>query len=99
MATYAVTVNVPNPTLIKTAMTATADIILFTMDDAIAIPKSALQAGGETADQKMVYVVNARNGLEERIVSIGKSTETMVVIVSGLNEGETVVTTKIGKFQ
>ena len=99
VATYAVTVNVPNPTLIKTAMTATADIILFTLDNAIAIPKSALQAGGETADQKMVYVVNARNGLEERIVSIGKSTETMVVIVSGLNEGETVVTTKIGKFQ
>lgn len=99
VATYAVTVNVPNPTLIKTAMTATADIVIFTEEDTIAIPKSALQAGGETSDQKMVYLLNDRGGMEERYVTIGRTTETMVVILDGLQEGEKVVTTKIGRIQ
>ncbi len=99
VATYAVTVNVPNPTLIKTAMTATADIVIFTLEDTIAIPKSALQAGGETADRKMVYLLNDRGGMEERYVTIGRTTETMVVILDGLQEGEKVITTKIGRIQ
>jgi len=99
VATYAITVNVPNPTLIKTAMTATADIVIFTMEDTIAIPKSALQAGGDTAEQKMVYLLNDRGGLEERNVTVGRTTETMAVILEGLQEGEKVITTKIGRIQ
>ena len=99
VATYAITVNVPNPTLIKTAMTATADIVIFTMEDTIAIPKSALQAGGEAADQKMVYLLNDRGGLEERNVTVGRTTETMAVILEGLQVGEKVITTKIGRIQ
>jgi RND family efflux transporter MFP subunit len=99
VATYAITVNVPKPTLIKTAMTATADIVIFTMEDTIAIPKSALQAGGDTAEQKMVYLLNDRGGLEERNVKVGRTTETMAVILEGLQEGEKVITTKIGRIQ
>lgn len=99
VATYAITVNVPNPTLIKTAMTATADIVIFTLEDTIAIPKSALQAGAEGANQKMVYLLNDRGGLEERNVTVGRTTETMAVILEGLQAGEKVITTKIGRIK
>lgn len=69
-------------------MAATADIIVETKDDVLLVPSAALQT---RAGQSVVRVL--RGGREETIVvETGLSSETQTEIVSGLNEGDEVIT-------
>ncbi len=74
---------------LRSGMSCKAEIIVAQYDDAVYIPVQAvLRVGG----QPTVFVVN--NGvLEERKVEIGMDNNSMIMIRSGLREGETVLLT------
>jgi len=64
-------------------------IRLSTSTEAIVVPVPAVQTG---QDGKFVYVVKPDNTVEARQVTAGRSVDREIVIVKGLNAGETVVT-------
>ncbi len=58
--------------------------------NALLVPQSAI---GKNADgQAMVYVTNADNQVEQRSVALGLTQDDQVEILSGLTEGDLVVT-------
>ena len=80
--------EVPN---IFSNMTATASIITSMKDDVLIVPISSVQTQNE---QSVVRVM--KNGkMEEVDVETGLTSSTQVEIVSGLSEGDTVVTSTI----
>lgn len=68
-------------------MTANVDILTDVLKDVIAIPLEALRT--EHGDD-MVYVM-ANGGRLARKIRVGLRTESLAVIVHGLQEGDTVV--------
>lgn len=69
-------------------MSASANIIIQTKNDVLLVPSGAVQT---TNDQTFVRVL--RNGKEEQIaVGTGLSSDTQVEIISGIEEGETIIT-------
>jgi len=69
-------------------MGVTAKIITDVVDEAILVPSAAIQTENE---QSIVRVL--KNGQASQVpVEIGVSNDTQTVVISGLNEGETVVT-------
>jgi multidrug efflux pump subunit AcrA (membrane-fusion protein) len=69
-------------------MSATANIILDTRDNVLLVPKSAIQTQNGQSSARVM-----KNGVMETVnVEVGKSSDTQTEIVSGLTEGETVVT-------
>ncbi len=69
-------------------MSATANIILDTRDNVLLVQKSAVQtANGQSTVRIM------KNGVMQSVnVELGKSSDTQTEIVSGLSEGDTVIT-------
>lgn len=66
--------------------------ILEVMEDALLVPAEAVIP--ELSGYK-VFVVGADGNAEERIVEIGTRTDTQVQVLSGLNEGDLVLTTGV----
>lgn len=62
---------------------------LTTMPGAITVPNEAVQNG---QDGQFIYVVGADNKAEARPVTIGERVDQDLVVLTGLEEGETVVT-------
>jgi RND family efflux transporter MFP subunit len=83
-------VDVPNPgRVLYPGLYADATITLERKNDALAVPLTALnRSGGRTT----VYVVGPSNTIEERQVTLGVETADYAEIVSGLHEGEKIVT-------
>ena len=82
-------VDVPNPSrVLLPGLYAEATITLERKDNAIALP---LQAVNQENGQTTVDVVNPSNKIEVRKVMLGIQTSTDAEVLSGLNEGETVV--------
>ena len=77
---------------IKPGMSASANIILASKPDVLMVPNSAVKTQGATS-----YVEELDNtGVPvKKTVQVGSSNDTMTEILSGLNEGEEVVTQKI----
>lgn len=71
---------------LKPGMTAVAEIMIDTIDDALTVP---LQAVIERNDQTWV-LVRESDGLATRAVDTGRENDSVVQIVSGLNPGEKV---------
>lgn len=65
--------------------------VYFKLDlgEKLVMPKSALI---DTGERKIAYVVHADTDFEPREIETGIETENDVIIISGLNTGETVVT-------
>jgi len=83
-----------NDSNLRTGMSCQAQIIIEQYDNAIYVPVQAvLRVAGETT----VYVVNGKT-LEPRKVKIGMDNNTMVRIISGLEEGQVVSLTPPLKF-
>ena len=61
----------------------------------LVVPTAAVR---ENEDGKYVYVLTPDNTIDVRVVEVGDSQDDMVSIMTGLNEGEKVVTTK-GTFE
>ncbi len=66
--------------------------ILEVMEDALLVPAEAVIP--ELAGYK-VFVVGADGNAEQRIIAIGTRTDTQVQVLSGLNEGDLVLTTGV----
>ncbi len=88
---YNGTFNVPNDDgVLRTYMTAEVHIILGRAQKVLLIPSDALN---DVSGKKAVVNVLDQNGkLEARDIETGLNNKVMVEVVSGLKEGETVVT-------
>src|SRR6202022_2162456 len=79
-------IDVPNPKLLlKPGMYASARLSL---DHAVAVTSVPIQAVSTSDNKSTVLVVGDQNVLEERVVTKGIETATMVQILSGLKENE-----------
>jgi len=79
--------EVPNPKLeLIPGMYATVVLKADQRPHAVAIPTEAINAGKST-----VLIVNAKNEVEERTISLGLETPTKYEVLSGVNEGDLVL--------
>ncbi|MDB9741364.1 efflux RND transporter periplasmic adaptor subunit [Akkermansiaceae bacterium] len=90
---YNVTVDVDDshlPKDIKPQITASAEILLNSLEGIISVP---IQAVYTVKDRRVVYVRDdsAENGFVERVIKIGKLNTTSIQILSGLEKGEEVL--------
>jgi len=58
-------------------------------DSALAVPSDAVMDGGET---KYVFVVHDGTRFEPRLITTGRSSDDWIEVLSGVSQGETVVT-------
>ncbi|QIQ22322.1 efflux RND transporter periplasmic adaptor subunit [Zophobihabitans entericus] len=82
-------VDNPEQTL-RISMTAQVYIVLASAKDVILVPSMAIQ-GSNGLDEGIVYVVDSSGNAVERTVKLGINNNINVEILSGLNEGETVI--------
>ncbi len=81
-------VDVLNPNrILLPGLYAEATITLEKKDNTLVIPVQAVSQG----DQNTVYVVNSSNKIEVRTVKLGIQTADDAEVLSGLNEGESIV--------
>jgi len=73
---------------IKSGMSITADIIIESIEDVLAIPSAAVKTG---RGNSYVEVMNDEGGIEKKNVETGMTDDTTTEIKSGLSEGEKVV--------
>jgi len=66
-----------------------ARLLLETRSDVLAVPPTAIQRGPQGL---FAWIINANNTAEPRTIEAGPATGNLVIITSGLNEGERVVT-------
>jgi RND family efflux transporter MFP subunit len=79
--------EVPNPKLeLIPGMYATVVLKADQRPHAVAIPTEAINTGKST-----VLIVNAKNEVEERTISLGLETPTKYEVLSGVNEGDLVL--------
>lgn len=69
-------------------MAATANIIISTKSDVLIVPSAAIQTEG---DETSVRVLK-NNSPETVVVKVGEKSDTEVEVVSGLNQGDVVIT-------
>lgn len=89
VTTYPATIilDTPNDAILPN-MSATADIITDIQSDVLLVPSSAVTAGPNGATVRVMQ----GSQLVDVPVTVGKSSDTQTEIVSGLKEGQTVVT-------
>lgn len=81
-------IEVPNPSLkLVPGMYATVVLKVERRPQALAIPTEAVPTGQKSS----VYVVNAKQQIEERLVTLGLETPTRYEVLAGLKEGDLVV--------
>lgn len=93
--TFGIEVSVPNPdNLLRPNQVAKLKIIDYVSKDAIVVPTNVIQQDGK-GDQ-YVYVVEGSNGktgkAKKVIVTVGKSSDNVTEILSGLSANDIVVT-------
>ncbi len=71
-------------------MSGSVDIEVKTIPDALTVPVEAVLTNGAT---RSVFLLGADNVVHARTVTVGASTDSSAEILSGLNAGDTVVTT------
>ncbi len=89
VTSYTVTVTLDTESAeILPNMAASANIIIETKTDVLTVPSTAIQSqNGESA------VSVLRNGIEQQVpITTGLSSDTQTEIISGLSEGDTVIT-------
>ena len=92
---FGIEVSVPNPdNLLRPNQVAKLKITDYTNKDVIVVPTNVIQEDGK-GDQ-YVYVVEGSNGktgtAKKVVVSIGKSSDNVTEILSGLSENDVIVT-------
>ncbi|WP_112312553.1 efflux RND transporter periplasmic adaptor subunit [Pseudogemmobacter bohemicus] len=93
---YRAILEVPNPEgILRIGMTAEVVIIMEEIPDALMVPSSAVITARN--DARKVRVLDPASGaVEMRDVETGAATASQTVILSGLNEGERIVTAATG---
>jgi RND family efflux transporter MFP subunit len=91
-------VHVPNPKdEVVTGMYASVAIPLHTAKNVLTLPIQVVQSAKES--QGAVLVVNSKNRIEQRTVTLGLQTATQVEIVSGLQENDMVIFGEQAQYQ
>ena len=70
--------------------------IIYEETDEIGVPESAVTIQGETA---FVYIVNNEIEFEKKDIKIGKRNFGKVSIISGINEGDLVISEGVSKVR
>ena len=65
-----------------------AHLLLETRNSVLAVPPTAIQRGPQGL---LVWVITANNTSEPRAIEVGPTTGNLVIVTSGLNDGERVV--------
>jgi membrane fusion protein, macrolide-specific efflux system len=78
---------VPAEVTVFAGLAASITIPAGSADDVLAVPTTSVEGGAQTG---VVYVVGADGAQEPRDVTLGLSDGSMVEVVSGLEEGETI---------
>lgn len=91
---FGIEVSVPNPeNLLRPNQVAKLKIVDYTAKDAITVPTNVIQEDGK--GNKYVYVVEGSNGktgtAKKVIVTVGKSSDNVTEILSGLSANDIVV--------
>lgn len=91
---FGIEVSVPNPeNLLRPNQVAKLKIVDYTAKDAITVPTNVIQEDGK--GDKYVYVVEGSNGktgtAKKVIVTVGKSSDNVTEILSGLSANDIVV--------
>ncbi|HMM20266.1 MAG TPA: efflux RND transporter periplasmic adaptor subunit [Selenomonadales bacterium] len=87
--TFTAEITIPNPEgLLKSGMFARAEAPGQLHKDVIAVPEGALVL---REDQKTVYVVNADNKVQQRVLKLGYVGGGWAEVLEGLQEGERIV--------
>jgi multidrug efflux pump subunit AcrA (membrane-fusion protein) len=92
---FGIEVGVPNPdNLLRPNQVAKLKIIDYTSKQAIVVPTNVVLQDGE--DNKFVFVVsnsNGKTGIAKKVlVKVGKSSDNVTEIVSGLSANDVIVT-------
>lgn len=95
VATFPVTLSMENPGEVKSGMTANVDILIDQKDNVLLVPLEAVvKRGGRSFVRTMV------DGKMTQVpVTTGLANDTVIEIVSGLKEGDTVVTSTTSSQQ
>ena len=92
VSVYEAFVELQPDSRIKTGMTATGTIIIITKNDVLAIPNYFIKKSG---DRNLVKVKSSNGKITEKEIVVGiVGTDSMTEVVSGLNEGDQVVSVK-----
>jgi RND family efflux transporter MFP subunit len=95
--TMQVEVDVPNADYKLTpGMYADVSLRVQNAPDALTLP---LQAINRTADKTTVFLVNAQNHVEERVIQTGIEGSDRIQVLSGLNEGDRVIVGNLGAYR
>lgn len=98
VVTYEVVINAPNPNLkLKPGLTATVSIFTLEKENVLTIPTGALayspdnqQTLQPAQNKEQVWVLNGNQPASKEI-EIGGQSGTLIEVISGLSEGETVI--------
>lgn len=85
---FTVEINLENNSLYHPNMIALLQIVDYVNDKAIVVPISTIQ---ESDNNKVIYIANG-NKVEKRIVKVGKNNNGFAEILTGLNVGDTLIT-------
>jgi multidrug efflux pump subunit AcrA (membrane-fusion protein) len=92
---YVVTVSLdPAQIQVKIGMTANADIVVANIDNVLLVPNGAVRAANNT---HYVTVQKAPGQTQEVEVKLGLANEQETEVLSGLNEGQLVVTSIVNQ--
>lgn len=87
--TFTVEIEIPNKEgFLRAGMFANVTVKGKMKTNIITVPQSALVM---REDQKTVYVVNADNIIQQKLIVSGYTVDGMVEVISGVQEGETIV--------
>jgi HlyD family secretion protein len=93
VVTYLVTINIDAPGVeLRPGMTANASIVVEEIADALIVPNWAIRLDRETGEA-FVNRLTAGGLVEEVVIETGLRNEQFSEVLSGLNEGDTVVVT------
>ena len=66
-----------------------ARLLLETRNNVLAVPPAAIQRGPQGL---VAWIITTNNTAEPRVIEVGPTTGNLVIVTSGLNDGERVVT-------
>ena len=87
--TFSTEISVDNPEGLRAGVFATVKLVAEPRDNVLTIPMHSIVMRD---DQKTVYVVDEENKVSRRVLAVGYCNEEYAEILSGLKDGEVIVT-------
>jgi multidrug efflux pump subunit AcrA (membrane-fusion protein) len=91
---YVTITSIPSTTAVQAGMTASVAVATERVDNALFLPTAAVSSRGATATVNVAPDKNNLNKTEPREITLGLRGDTGIQILTGLAEGELVVTTR-----